>query len=223
MPFGLGESLPDNKTMAPYKGLLDAEALPNVAGPVGFEGLSGARARRKVHTASRGNAYKNSGQGNDDGGTELVGTQVVNDQIPCHKAPKKQQPSGRQAAQETGNAASHPAYWGGRMRGQSRDDDSHDTPPAPAQKEDGLDNKDEDGPANGKDRAHDIVAAALAELAWEEGGLPALNIVRLDHGYDVRARALAALRDDKPGMPSEGSDQGNSFNNSNVDPDDPYT
>jgi hypothetical protein len=120
------------------------------------------------------------------------------------------------------NAANHPAYWGGGTCGRSWDDDSQDTPPAHAQKEDSLDDKDEDGPADGKDRAQDIVAAALTELAWEEGGLPALNIVRLDHGYDVRAGALAALRDNKPGMPSKGSDRGNSFNNSNVDPDDPY-
>ena len=74
-------------------------------------------------------------------------------------------------------------------------------------------------------------------LAGDEGGLPALNIVRLDHRYDVRARALAALRDDNsnvdPDDPyscgcsssleeSEESDLGTSFDNSNVDPDDPY-
>jgi hypothetical protein len=83
------------------------------------------------------------------------------------------------------------------------------------------------------------VAAALKALAGDEGGLPALNIVRLDHGYNVRARALAALRDNNsnvnPDNPysggcgsslaleeSEGSDLGNRFDNSNVDPDDPY-
>jgi hypothetical protein len=210
-----------------------------------FEGLSGARARRKVHTAPRGKAYKNLGQGDDDGGTGVVVTQVVNGQITGHEAPKKQRASGQQAAQETGNAANHPAYWGGGTRGRAWDDDSQDTPPAPAQKEYGLDDnvvdrdEDEDGPAKGKDRAHDIVAAALKALAGDEGGLPALNIVRLDHGYDVRARALAALRDNNsnvdPDDPysggcgsslgleeSEGSDLGNSFDNSNMDPDDPY-
>ena len=133
-------------------------------------------------------------------GPEVVDTQVLNGQIPCHKDPKKQQPSGRQAAQETGNAANHPASWGGGTRGWSWEDDSQDTPPAPAQKEDGLNNKEEDGPADGNARAHDIVAATLAELAWEGGGAPALNIVRFDHGYDVKARALAALRDNRREM-----------------------
>ena len=175
-----------------------------------------------MHAPPHGNTYKNLGQGNGNGGTELVVTQVVNGQILRHEAPKKQQLSGRQAAQETSNAAYHPAYWGSGLGGLSWDDDSQDTSPAPAQKEDGLSNKDEDGPANGKDRAHYIVAAALAELTWEEGGLLALNIVRLDHGYNVRARALAALRDNKSGVPSKGSDLGNSFNNSNVDTDNPY-
>ena len=32
------------------------------------------------------------------------------------------------------------------------------------------------------------------------GGAPALNIVRFDHGYDVKARALAALRDNRREM-----------------------
>ena len=118
-----------------------------------------------MHAPPRGNTYKNLGQVNGDGGTELVIAQVVNGQIPRHEAPKKQRPSGRQATQETGNAVSHPAYWGGGTRGWSWDDISQDTPPAPAQKEDGLNNKDEDGPANGKDKAHNIVAATLAELA----------------------------------------------------------
>jgi hypothetical protein len=212
-----------------------------------FEGLLGARARRKVHTAPRGNAYKKLGQGDNDGGTGIVVTQVVDGQITVHKAPKKHGASGLQAAQATGNAANHPAYLGGGTRGRSWDDDSQDTPPAPAQKEDGLNDnfvdrdEDEDGPAKGKDRAHDIVAAALKALAGDEGGLPALNIVRLDHGYNVRARALAALRDDNsnvdPDDPysgecgsslaleeSKGSDLGNSnrCDNLNVDPDDPY-
>jgi hypothetical protein len=109
------------------------------AAPAMFEGLSGARARRKVHTAPCGNAYKKLGQGDDDGGTGIVITQVVNDQITGHKAPKKRGASGLQAAQASGNAANHPAYWGGGTRGRSWDDDSQDTPPAPAQKEDGLD------------------------------------------------------------------------------------
>ena len=41
IPVGLGGSLPDNKTKAPHKGLLDAEAWPNGAAPSVFEGLSG--------------------------------------------------------------------------------------------------------------------------------------------------------------------------------------
>jgi hypothetical protein len=151
---------------------------------------------------------------------------------------------GLQPPQVTGNAVNHPAYWGGGTRGRSWDDDSHDTPPAPAQKEDGgLDNlvdcvKDEDGPAKGKERAHDIVAEVLKALAGDEGGPPALNFMRLDHGHNVGAWALAALRDDNlnvdPNDPSnngcdsslaleesEGSDLSNNWDNSNVDPDDP--
>jgi hypothetical protein len=152
---------------------------------------------------------------------------------------------GLQAPQVTGKAANHPAYWGGRTRDRSWDDDSHDTPPALAQKEDGgLDNlvdrdEDEDGPTKGKERAHDIVEEALKALAGDEGGLPALNFTIHDHGHDVGARALAALRDDNlngdPNDPSndgcesslalkksEGSDLSNSWDSSNVDPDDPY-
>ena len=202
------------------------------AAPAMCEGLSGAREVRCTR-------HKILGQGDDDGGTGIVVTQGVDGQITGHEAPKKQRASGLQAAQATGNAANHPAYWGGETRGRSWDDDSQDNPPAPTQKEDGLNDnfvdcdEDEDGPANGKDRAHNIVAAALKALAGDEGGLPALNIVRLDHGYDVRARALAALREDNsnvdPDDPysggcsssleeSEGSDLGNSFDNSNVDP-----
>ena len=150
---------------------------------------------------------------------------------------------GLQAPQVTGNAANHPAYWGGGTRDWSWDDDSHDTPPA--QKEDGgLDNlvdrdEDEDGLSKGKDRAHNIAAAALKALAGDEGGLPALNFMRLNHGHDLGARALAALRNDNsnvdPDNPynggcgsslaldeSKGSDLGNSLDNSNVDPDNPY-
>jgi hypothetical protein len=153
--------------------------------------------------------------------------------------------SGLQATQVTGNAANHPAYWGGGTRSRSWDDNSHDTPPAPTQKEDSLHdnlvdhNEDEDDPAKGKDRAHNIVAAALKALAGDEGGLPALNIIRLVHGHNVRARALVALRDDNSNVDlddpynggcgsshaldeSKGSDLGNSFDNSNVDPDNPY-
>ena len=99
--------------------------------------------------------------------------------------------------------------------------------------------KDEDGPAKGKERAHDIVAEALKALAGDEGGLPALNFMRLNHGHDLGARALAALRNDNsnvdPDNPynggcgsslaldeSKGSDLRNSFDNLNVDPDNPY-
>jgi hypothetical protein len=152
---------------------------------------------------------------------------------------------GLQAPKVTGNAANHPAYWGGGTRGRSWDDDSHDTPPAPAPREDGgLDNlvdrdEDEDGPAKGKERAQDIVAEALKALAGDEGGLPALNCMRLNLGHKVGTRAIAALRDDNlnvdPNDPSndgcesslaleesEGSDLSNSWDSSNVDPDDPY-
>ena len=185
------------------------------------------------------------GQGDDNGGTEIVVTQGVDGQITGHEAPQEAASNGLQATQATGNAANHPAYWDGRTRGWSWDDDSQDTPPAPTQKEDGLDdnfvdcNEDEDGPAKGKDRAHNIVAAALKALAGDEGGLPALNIVRLNHGHNVRARALAALRDNNlnvdPDDPysggcgyslaleeSKGSDLGKGVDNSNVDPDDLY-
>jgi hypothetical protein len=79
------------------------------AAPAMFEGLLSARARRKVHTAPRGNAYKKLGQGDDDGGTGIVVTQVVDGQITGHEAPKKRGVSGLQAAQATGNAANHPA------------------------------------------------------------------------------------------------------------------
>ena len=99
--------------------------------------------------------------------------------------------------------------------------------------------KDEDGPAKGKERAHDIGAEALKALAGDEGGLPALNFGSLDLGHNVAARAIAALRDDNvnvdPNNPSndggdsslaleesEGSDLNNSWDSSNVDPDDPY-
>ncbi len=100
-------------------------------------------------------------------------------------------------------------------------------------------NEDEDGPAKGKERAHNIVAEALKALAEDEGGLPALNFMRLDLSHDVGARAIAALRDNNlnvdPNDPSndecdssfaleesEGSDISNSWDSSNVDPDDPY-
>ena len=83
------------------------------------------------------------------------------------------------------------------------------------------------------------MAAACKALAGDEGGLLALNMVRLDHGYDVRARALAALRDDNlnvdPDNPhsggcgsslaleeSKGSHLNNRFDNSNMGPDDLY-
>jgi hypothetical protein len=83
------------------------------------------------------------------------------------------------------------------------------------------------------------VAEALKALAGDEGGLPALNFMRLDLGHNVGARAIAALRDNNlnadPNNPSnngcdsslaleesEGSDLSNSWDSSNVDPDDPY-
>jgi hypothetical protein len=72
-----------------------------------------------VHTAPRGDAYKKLGQGDDDEGTGIVVTQVVDGQITGHEAPKKRGASGLQAAQATGNAANHPAYWGGGTRGRS--------------------------------------------------------------------------------------------------------
>jgi hypothetical protein len=152
---------------------------------------------------------------------------------------------GLQAPQGTGNAATHPAHWGGGTRNRSWDDDSHDTPPAPTLREDGgrdnlVDcNKEEDSPAKGKERAHNIVAETLKALAGDKGGLPALNVMRLDLGHDVGARAIAALRDNNlnvdPNNPStdgcdsslaleesEGSDLSNSWDSSNVDPDNPY-
>jgi hypothetical protein len=118
--------------------------------------------------------------------------------------------SGLQAAQVTGKAASHPAYWCGGMPGRSWDDDSHH-----------------------------IVTEALKALSGDGGALPALNFMRRDLGHDVGAQAIAALRDDNgnvdPNDPSnkgcdsslvleesEESDLGNSWDSSNVDPDDPY-
>jgi hypothetical protein len=118
--------------------------------------------------------------------------------------------SGLQAAQVTGKAASHPAYWCGGTPGRSWDDDSHH-----------------------------IVTEALKALSGDGGALPALNFMRRNLGHDVGAHAIAALRDDNvnvdPNDPSndgcdsslaleesEESDLGNSWDSSNVDPDDPY-
>jgi hypothetical protein len=123
------------------------------------------------------------------------------------------------------------------MRDRSWDDDSHDTPPTLAPREDGKhDNlvdrdEDEDGP--------NIVAEALKALAGDGGALPALNFMRRNLGHDVGAQAIAALRGDNvnvdPNDPSnngcdsslaleesEGFDLSNSWDSSNVDPDDPY-
>lgn len=80
------------------------------AAPAMCEGLSGAREVRCTR-------HKILGQGDDDGGTGIVVTQGVDGQITGHEAPKKQRASGLQAAQATGNAANHPAYWGGETRG----------------------------------------------------------------------------------------------------------
>ena len=119
--------------------------------------------------------------------------------------------SGLQAAQVTGTAANHPAYWGGGTPGRSWDDDSH----------------------------HILVTEALKALSGDGGALPALNFMRRDLGHDVGAQAIAALRDNNvnvdPNDPSndgcesslaleesEGSDLSNSWDSLNVDPDDPY-
>ena len=126
MPFRFGGSLPNNKAKAPYKGLLDAEALPNGAAQAMFEGLLGAQAGRMMQAAPHGDTYENLGQGNDDGVTGFVVTQEDDGQIPGHEAPKRQRASGQQAAQESGKVANHPAYWGGRTRGRSWDNNSHD-------------------------------------------------------------------------------------------------
>ena len=84
------------ETVGKYDPCLGPAAL--AAAPAMFEGLSGARARRKVHTAPRGEAYKNLGQGDDNGGTGVVVTQVVDGQITGHEAPKKQRALSLQAA-----------------------------------------------------------------------------------------------------------------------------
>ena len=74
------------------------------------------------------------------------------------------------------------------------------------------------------------MAAALKALAGDEGGILALNIVRLDTGpgspqgqqlkhgpgYSGGCGSSLALEE------SKGSDLGNSFDNSHVDPDNPY-
>ncbi len=125
-------NLPNNEGASKTAKGLGPAAL--AAAPAMFEGLSGAQARRKVHMPPRGDTYKELGQGDDNKETGIVVTQVVDGQITGHESPKKQQASGLQAAQATGNAANHPAYWGGETRGGSWDDNSQDTPPAPAKK-----------------------------------------------------------------------------------------
>ena len=75
-------------------------------------------------------------------------------------------------------------------------------------KDGGSDGED---PAQGEDRAHvaagdasarrwtdDVAVRARAALAWEPRGHPPPNVVRPDQPYDVAARALADLRDNKP-------------------------
>jgi hypothetical protein len=49
-----------------------------------------------------------------------------------------------------------------------------------------------------KDLDEDVAVRARAALAWEPRGHSPSNVVRPDKPYDVAARALSALRDDKP-------------------------
>ena len=126
LPIRFRGSRPNNKAKAPYTGPWDTVAALDGATKAVFEGLTGAPAGRKVHAALRGYVDKIWGQGKDNGGTGIVVTQEEDDQIPGYKAPKRQQASGQQAAQETGKAAYHPAYWGDGKRGGSWDVNSQD-------------------------------------------------------------------------------------------------
>ena len=67
--------------------------------------------------ALSGYADKILGQGEGEGVIRLVITQDKDNQTPNHKALKRQQVISQKAAQGTGKAAYHPAYWGGDGKG----------------------------------------------------------------------------------------------------------